>query len=99
MQAQSTAERGIGRYARDLTAAILDASKDDEFILYAVEGMPWGKDEVGSRKDEREGELGPVHPSSFILHPSSRVRLVTVPSAGPPIGYTDFSVWERVALN
>lgn len=40
MQAPSSAERGIGRYARDLTTAILAADPDGEYLLYAVEGMP-----------------------------------------------------------
>lgn len=48
MQDPASAERGIGRYARDLTRALLDAAPDDEFIMFAVDGMdaggiPWSE--------------------------------------------------------
>lgn len=47
MQDPASAERGIGRYARDLTRALLDAAPDDEFLLYAIDaydsrGVPQG---------------------------------------------------------
>lgn len=43
MQDPASAERGIGRYARDLTRAIIKAAPDDEFVLYTIDAYDTGR--------------------------------------------------------
>lgn len=39
IQDPASAERGIGRYSRDLLRALLDHAPEDQFVLYLVNGM------------------------------------------------------------